>query len=225
MLDLKKIFTSLRARRVYTLLEKDHHPINRLQLRLGVNDFLRSTPSVKIDPPSESTMSATTKHNLICLVNYDLDELEFDLLLRIKLCNTKIINIIGKQRRNNPLLARLRTLGAETINDVLHFGDQAIDILTRVCEPQIRGILMALHQLPHIDHGGQMPLNIHIYNQQLRKWENVAIHTSNKTRQLMFDSTILRRTKMLEFRNEEEARSFYTKIKNIKSMPLKTKMI
>jgi len=225
MLDLKKIVTRLRVRRVGALLEKDHHPINRLQLRLGVNDFLRNTPRVKIDPPSESTMLSITKHNLKCLDNYDLDELEFDLLLQTKLCNTKIINIIGKQRRNNPLLARLRNLGADTIHDVLQIGDQAIDILTRVCEPQIRGILMALHQLPHIDHGGQMPLNIHIYNQQFRKWENVAINTSNKTRQIMFDSTIMRQTKMLEFRNEEEARSFYSKIKNIKSMPLKTKMI
>ncbi len=225
MLDLRKIVIGLRSRRVCTLLEKDHHPINRLQLRLGVNDFLRTTPMVKIDPPSESTMIATTKHNLACLERYDLDELEFDRLLRLKLCHTKIINIISKLRRNNPLLARLRHLGANTVHDVLQIGDQAIDILTRICEPQIRTILMTLHQMPHIDHGGQMPLNLHIYNQQFRKWDNMAAHTSSKIRQLIFDDNILLRTKMLEFENEEGARNLYKKIKNIKSMPLKTKIL
>jgi hypothetical protein len=102
MLDLEKVVTGLRVRRATSLMENDQHPVNRLQLRLGTNDFMRKMPMVQIDPTSETTMSTIAKHNLTCLANYDLDELEFDRLLRLKLCNTKIINIIGRQRRNNP---------------------------------------------------------------------------------------------------------------------------
>jgi len=198
MLDLEKVVTGLRMRRVSSLMENDQHPINRLQLRLGTNDFLRRTPMVQIDPPCESTMIAMTKHNLTRLANYDLDELEFDRLLRLKLCNTKIINVIGKQRRNNPLLARLRHLGA---------------------------ILVALQGLPHIDHGGQMPINLHIYNSKFRKWENVAAHKSSSIRQLLYEDAVLPQTKMLDFENNEVARNLYKKIKGIKSIPLKTKML
>jgi hypothetical protein len=225
MLDLKEVVTGLRLRRVATLLEKDHHPINRLQISLGVNDFLRQTPRVKIDPPSESTMAATAKHNLTCLENYDLDELEFDRLLRLKLCNTKIINIIGKQRRNDPLLARLRHLGVDSIHEALLLGDRAINILTRICVPQIRTTLVALFQLPHIEHGGQMPLNLHIYNMTFRKWENAAALKSSKIRQLLFEDKVLLNTKMLDLENEEAAMKLYKRIKGIKSMPLKTKIL
>jgi hypothetical protein len=152
-------------------MENDQHPVNRLQLRLGTNDFMRKMPMVQIDPTSETTMTTIAKHNLTCLANYDLDELEFDRLLRLKLCNTKIINIIGRQRRNNPRLARLRHMGVNSIHDALETGNQAIDILTQICEPQIRPILIALQGLPHIDHGGQMPINLHIYNSTFRKWK------------------------------------------------------
>jgi hypothetical protein len=225
MLDLEKVVTGLRIRRVSSLMENDQHPINRLQLKLGTNDFLRQMPMVKIDPPSESTMIAMTKHNLTCLANYDVDELEFDRLLRLKLCNTKIINIIGKQRRNNPLLARLRHLGANSIHDALQIGDLAMGILIRICEPQIRTILAALQGLPHIDHGGQMPINLHIYNSKFRKWENAAANKSSSIRQLLYEETVLPQTKMLDFENTEVARNVYKKIKGIKSMPLKTKML
>jgi hypothetical protein len=97
--------------------------------------------------------------------------------------------------------------------------------LTRICEPQITAILVALHRLPHIDHGGQMPLNLHIYNPNFRKWENAAAHKSSKIRQLLFEDTVLPQTKMLDFENDEAARNLYKKIKSIKSMPLKTKML
>jgi len=225
MLDLEKVVTGLRVRRVSSLLENDQHPINRLQLQLGANDFLRRVPTVQIDPTSESTMIAISKHNLTCLMNYDLDELEFDRLLRLKLCNTKIINVIGKQRRNNPLLARLRHMGVNSIHDALEIGDQATDILVRICEPQMRPILIALQGLPHIDHGGQMPINLHIYNSTFRKWENAAAQKSSSIRKLLYVDTVLPQTKMLEFENTEAAMSLFKRIKSIKSMPLKTKML
>jgi len=225
MLDLEKVVTGLRVRRVTSLMENDQHPINRLQLSLGTNDFLRRVPMVQIDPPSETTMITIAKHNLTCLANYDLDELEFDRLLRLKLCNTKIINIIGKQRRNNPLLARLRHMGANSIHDALEIGDQAIGILVQICEPQMRPILTALQGLPHIDHGGQRPINLHIYNSTFRKWENVATKKSSAIRRLLYEETVLPQTKMLEFENTEVALSIFKKIKGIKSMPLKTKML
>jgi hypothetical protein len=225
MLDLEKVVTGLRVRRVTSLMENDQHPINRLQLSLGTNDFLRRVPMVQIDPPSETTMITIAKHNLTYLANYDLDELEFDRLLRLKLCNTKIINIIGKQRRNNPLLARLRHMGANSIHDALEIGDQAIGILVQICEPQMRPILTALQGLPHIDHGGQRPINLHIYNSTFRKWENVATKKSSAIRRLLYEETVLPQTKMLEFENTEVALSIFKKIKGIKSMPLKTKML
>jgi len=225
MLDLEKVVTGLRLRRVTSLMENDQHPINRLQLRLGTNDFLRRNPMVHIDPPSETMMLAMTQHNLESLANYDLDELEFDRLLRLKLCNTKIINVIGRQRRNNPQLARLRHMGVHSIHDALEIGDQAIDILARICEPQIRPILIALQGLPHIDHGGQSPLNLHIYNSTFRKWENVAARHSSSIRRFLYEDTVLPQTKMLDFENAEAASSLYKKIKGIKSMPLKTKML
>jgi hypothetical protein len=206
-------------------MENDQHPVNRLQLRLGTNDFMRKMPMVQIDPTSETTMTTIAKHNLTCLANYDLDELEFDRLLRLKLCNTKIINIIGRQRRNNPRLARLRHMGVNSIHDALETGNQAIDILTQICEPQIRPILIALQGLPHIDHGGQMPINLHIYNSTFRKWENVATKKSSSIRRLLYEETVLPQTKMLEFENTEVALSLFKKIKGIKSMPLKTKML
>jgi hypothetical protein len=53
---------------------------------------------------------------------------------------------------------------------------------------------MVLHCVPHIEHGGQTPLNLHIYNTQFRKWENVAAHKSSKIRQLLFEDTILPHT-------------------------------
>jgi hypothetical protein len=116
-------------------------------------------------------------------------------------------------------------MGVNSIHDALETGNQAIDILTQICEPQIRPILIALQGLPHIDHGGQMPINLHIYNSTFRKWENVATKKSSSIRRLLYEETVLPQTKMLEFENTEVALSLFKKIKGIKSMPLKTKML
>lgn len=125
MLQLDKVACGLRMRCFSYLLEKDNHPISQLQIKLGGNEFLRSVPIIDIDTPTTTFISRLNDHNLKCLHNYDLDELEIDRLLRLKLCNTKMANIVKKQKRNNPLLARLRHV--YTIHDALMLGDQAID--------------------------------------------------------------------------------------------------
>jgi hypothetical protein len=108
MLQIDKVTCGLRLRRFSYLLERDNHPINQLQNKLGGNEFLRATPIIDIDATTTTSLLRISEHNLKCLQNYDLDELETDRLLRLKLCNVKISNIVQKQKRNNPLLARLR---------------------------------------------------------------------------------------------------------------------
>jgi len=225
MIQLEKIVAGLRIRRVCTLLEKDDHPIGLLQAKLGMNDFLRKEPVVDIDAPTKMAMALIAKHNLSCLTNYDIDELEFDRLLRLKLGNIKISHIVGKQRRNNAQLARLRHIGAHTVHDALTLGAQVIEMLARLCEPELRDILRALTDIVNIEHRAQTPLNLHIYNEQYRKWENIATLRSREIRNLLYGDTIMLRTKKLEFTRVEQAQRTYNKIKAIQSVPLKTKVL
>jgi hypothetical protein len=150
MLQLDKVTSGLRLRRFSYLLEKDNHPINQLQIKLGGNDFLRSFPIIDIDASTTTSLSKINDHNLKCIQNYDLDELEFDRLFRLKLCNTKIANIVQKQKRNNPLLARLRHQDISTIHDALAEGGQTMVNLRRICKPELNEILNKLSELPHI---------------------------------------------------------------------------
>jgi hypothetical protein len=225
MLQLDKVTSGLRLRRFSYLLEKNNHPINQLQIKLGGNEFLRSMPVVDIDATTATSISRLSEHNLKCLQNFDMDELEVDRLIRLKLCNVKISNIVQKQKRNNPLLARLRNQDIHTIHDVLAQGDQTMANLVRICKPELIEILLKLKDLPHIEHRGHNPLNIHLYDSLYRKWVNVASLQSKKIRNLLNPSTIMPRTKLIEFNSEEIAQRTFLKIKRIRSAPLKTKAL
>jgi hypothetical protein len=225
MLQLNNVVWGLRLRRFSYLLEKNNHPINQLQIRLGGNEFLRSFPIIDIDAPTTTSLSKLSEHNLKCLQNYDLDELEFDRLLRLKLCNIKIANIVQKQKRNNPLLARLRHLDITTIHDVLVEGGQAMVNLRRICKPELSEVLNKLSQLPHVEHRAHDPLNLHLYDSMYRRWVNVAALNSGNIRNLLYPSKLMPRTKLLDFDTEEIARRTFQKIKKIKSAPLKTKAL
>jgi len=225
MLELEKVVEGLRIKRAFTLLEKDIHPINQLQIKLGLNEFLRKDPVVKIDAPTQTAMTTTAQHNLKCINNYDIDELEFDRLFRIKLCHTKIINIIGRQRRNNRLLAQLRHMGVLTVHEAINTGPQALNLLRQICVPELREIIHALNGVMHIDHRAQTPLNVHIYNELYRKWDNITTLKSNKIRAQLKEDTLMMRTKKLSFENCTQANQTFKKIKNIRSTALKTKML
>jgi hypothetical protein len=138
---------------------------------------------------------------------------------------TKIVNIVSKYRRNNPQLARLRHMEVYTLHDALVLGRQTIDILTQICEPEVREILTALKDIPHVNHRGEDPLNLHIYNEQYRKWENAAAHRSSVLRNILNPETVMVTTKMMNFRGEEQAMQTFRKIKKINSISLKTKVL
>jgi Reverse transcriptase (RNA-dependent DNA polymerase) len=225
MLQLDKVTCGLRMRRFSYLLEKNSHPINQLQIKLGSNEFLRAAPIVDIDATTATSLAKLTEHNLKCIQNYDLDELETDRLFRLKLCNTKLSNIVQKQKRNNPLLARLRNQDIHTIHDALLLGDQAIESLRRICKPELNELLQKLSDLPHIDHRAHTPLNLHLYDLLFRKWVNIASLSSSKIRTLLDPGSVMLRTKLLEFDNVEMAHRTFLKIKKIKSAPLKTKVL
>jgi len=225
MLELEKVVEGLRIKRVATLLEKDVHPINQLQIKLGLNEFLRNEPVVKIDAPTQTAMTTIARHNLKCINNYDMDEFEIDRLFRIKLCHTKIINIIGKQRRNNRILAQLRHMGVLTIHDAITIGPQALNLLRQICLPELRDIIAALDEVIHLDHRAQIPLNVHLYNELYRKWDNIVTLKSSKIRAQLKEDTLMLRTKKILFENCAHASLTYKKIKNIRSTALKTKML
>jgi hypothetical protein len=216
MLQLDKVTSGLRIRRFSYLLEKNNHPINQLQIQLGGNEFLRSVPIIDVDATTTTSLSKLSDHNLKCLQNYDFDELETDRLLRLKLCNVKISNIVQKQKRNNPLLARLRHQDIYTIHDALTYGDQAITNLIRICKPELSEMLQRLSDLPHIEHTAHNPLNLHLYDSLYRKWTNVASLNSSKIRKLLNPDKIRPRTKLLEFNSEEIAHRTFLKIKKNK---------
>jgi hypothetical protein len=67
MLELDKVVKGLRIRRVYTILEKNEHPVSQLQIKLGINDFLRKEPVVDIDAPTKMAMVAVAKQPILKL--------------------------------------------------------------------------------------------------------------------------------------------------------------
>jgi hypothetical protein len=217
----------LRLKRFGTLLEKDAHPINNLQIKLGGNDFMRKEPKIDIDPSTTNAMVTISKHNLEEIRNYDTDELEFDRLFRLKLCKTKIVNIVKKQVRNYPALARLRRQGILTIHDALNAGANAMTELERVSTPEIQNIIANLATYEHIDYTGYDPLNIDIYDSLNRKWQNMSGIKSRNIRKILDpkQDLVITQKKTVNFNNEIEAVNVYKKTMRTLSLPLCTKIL
>jgi hypothetical protein len=93
-----------------------------------------------------------TQYNVKAYADYDIDNLETDRILRLKLCSTKLINIIPRNKRNSRSATYFRRMGIFTIHELLTTeGIDKIQLLT-VCKPELTNILREMLSLEHLDH-------------------------------------------------------------------------
>jgi hypothetical protein len=229
MIKLDEVVKCIRLRRFSLLEEGFDHPIGQLQACLGSKIHLRSSSlnNIYIDPTTETAISMISAHNLKAYAEYDIDNLAWDRIMRLKLCSTKLINIIPRNKRNSRNAAYFRSIGIYTIHELLDAVEvDKMDLLT-ICKPELINLLRELFQLDHLDHNiaeiNQLRNHI-LYDSVGYKWVNPATLTSRQTRNLCYKPAIILNTKSGHL-DPTEAVALYNKIGKISSIALRTKML
>ncbi len=101
MLKLEEVAECIKLRRFAILEECLSHPIAELQRCLGSRDHMRLACLIDIDPVTSSAIKNTRSFNLHSYREYDTAMLENDRLLRLKLCATKLVHLIPRNKRNS----------------------------------------------------------------------------------------------------------------------------
>jgi hypothetical protein len=229
MVKLDEVTNCIRLIRFAILEEGFEHPVRNLQLCLGSSTHLHvSNPYDRIIDPTTSTASKMiSEHNIRAYAEYDVENLESDRLFRLKLCGTKLVNIIPRNKHNSRTAARLRRLGVYTLHELLEADDIDRMEITNICKPELIMILRRLLTMPHLHHNyddvAQLR-NHHLYDSSGYRWLNVAVNTSSKLRQMIYNKTVITDTKAFQF-DPGGALTLYSKLRKISSIALRTKML
>jgi hypothetical protein len=229
MVKLDEVTNCIRLRRFAILEEGFDHPVRNLQLCLGSGTHLHvSNPNYRIIDPTTSTASRMiAEHNTKAYAEYDVENLESDCLFRLKLCGTKLVNIIPRNKRNSRTAARFRRMGIYTLHELLEADDIDRMDITTICKLELVTILRKLLTLPHLHHNyddvAQLR-NHHLYCSSGYRWLNVATNTSSKLRQVIYKKTLITDTKACQF-DPGGALALYSKLRKISSIALRTKML
>jgi hypothetical protein len=229
MIKLDEVVNCIRLRRFSLLEEGFHHPVRQLQICLGSREHLRnsSTHTIYIDPTTETATNMISTHNFKAYAEYDTDNLEWDRILRLKLCSTKLINIIPRNKRNSRTAAHFRRIGIYTVHELLEAVDVDKMDLLAICKPELVNVLRELLQLDHLDHDFDdiRQLRNHIlYDSIGYKWVNGAKLTSRQIRNLCYKTELITNTKSGQF-DPAEAAALYKKVCKISSVTLRTKIL
>jgi hypothetical protein len=185
MVKLEEVTNCIRLRRFAILDEGFDHPVKNLQARLGGNIHLRNDhPNDRsIDPTTTTATKMITEHNVLAYADYDCENLEADRLLRLKLCSTKLISIIPRNKRNSRSATMFRRMGVYTIHELLVSDDVDKLQLLAICIPQLIPLLRKLLTLVHLDHNHDelaQQGNHHLYDTNSYTWLNAAIMPSSR---------------------------------------------
>jgi hypothetical protein len=229
MIKLGEVVDCIRLRRFSLLEEGFEHPVSQLQRCLGSKIHLRDsgTNNIHIDPTTETATNIISTHNTKAYANYDTDNLEWDRILQLKLCSTKLVNIIPRNKRNSRIAAHFRRIGIFTIHELLEsVGVNKMGVLA-ICKPELTNILRELLQLDHLDHNFNdiIQLRNHmLYDSTGYKWVNAAKLTSRQIRNLCYKTELITNTKSGQF-DPAEAVALYKKVSKISSVTLRTKIL
>jgi hypothetical protein len=229
MIRLEEVVNCIRLRRFSLLEEGFDHPVRQLQNCLGSKVHLRTsgTNNMYIDPTTETATSVICEHNTKAYAEYDTNNLGWDRILRLKLCGTKLINIIPRNKRNSRNATNFRRLGIYTIHELLVLDEVDKMDLLNICKPELINLFRELIQLDHLDHNYDEISHVRnhmLYDSVGYRWVNTAMLTSRQIRNICYKNELIVNTKAGQF-GPAEAAALYNKVCKVSSIPLRTKIL
>jgi hypothetical protein len=222
--DLKTTIKASRLRRFNYLMVHNTHPITELQTKLGGKEYMCSKPLVNIDDITTNVMKDLAQHYNYALNTINGDLVGIDVELNRILLNSKLINIVNPRHKRCRLMTTFRRRGIITISDAITANDDSFDLLLTIINPNLTRHVIEI-RASGLDSTILGPSDVrYVYCHERLSSVNMLSLTSKQIRLVTNPTRHLNRTKLLDV-TEEQAVTFYHKIKLISSVQNRTKML
>jgi len=223
LVDLELTTKASRLRRFSHLLTTMVHPVSELQLVLGANDPLCSTPILDIDDITTSTMKTVADHNLRSILNLSNYIEATDVEMNHILLNSNIRNLVKNLRSRELTILRHRQI--VKLYQALRAPDNSSDLLFAICKPYLVRHIRALQNRPdilysHVDERRTPTLYSEVRHTSIQ----LSSLTSRQIRINLHNNELLTTNKMLTIADEQATR-LYKCIQKVACIQNKNKLL